>query len=146
MDIPNLIRNILEKGYLMSLGTVDNSGPWVADVLYVHDNAFTIYWMSDQGVRHSQAIRDNASVAATITLTSSVEDKEVGLQIMGKAEKIEGDMLDIAIQYRKKREKPIPKEEGEILGPGQSWYALHPRKIEVIHAPLFGWEKKELIL
>ena len=130
----------------MSLGTVDPSGPWVADVIYVHDNAFTVYWLSDVAVRHSQAIEKNPSVAATITLVCSADDKEVGLQMMGTAEKIEGDMLDIATKHRLKRGRPAPRAEGEVLGPGEAWYALTPRKIEVIHVPLFGWDKKELIL
>lgn len=146
MDIPNLIRSILEKGYLLSLGISDASGPWVSDVVYVHDNAFALYWLSDVSVRHSQAIEENPSVAASISLVSSPNDKEIGLQIMGKAEKITGDVLDLSTKLRKKQGKPAPKSEGEILGAGQSWYILRPLKIEVIHAPLFGWEKKELIL
>lgn len=146
MDIPNLIRSILEKGYLMSLGTVDASGPWVADVLYVHDNAFNVYWLSDVSVRHSKAIEKNSSVAATISLVTSPNDKEVGLQIMGKAEKVEGDIYDLAVKQRKKRGKPAPQKEGDILGPGESWYVLSPTKIEVIHVPLFGWKKEELVL
>lgn len=146
MDLPNLIRSILEKGYLMSLGIADASGPWVADVLYVHDNAFSLYWISDVSVRHSQAIEKNPSVAASISLVSSPNDKEIGLQVMGKAEKIKGDVFDLSTKLRLKQGKPPPKIEGEIMGAGQSWYVLHPSKIEVIHAPLFGWEKKELVL
>jgi len=146
MDIPNLIRSIMEKGYLMSLGTADTSGPWVSDVLYVHDNAFTLYWLSDVSVRHSKAIEQNPLVAATISLVTSPNDKEVGLQIMGKAEKVEGDVFDLAVKQRRKRGKPAPQAEGDILGPGESWYALHPTKIEVIHVPLFGWKKEELML
>lgn len=146
MDIPNLIRSVLEKGYLMHIAISDASGPWVSDVVYVHDNAFTLYWLSDQSVRHSTAIEKNPLVAATISLVNSHDDKEIGLQIMGKAEKIEGDVLDIATKHRLKRGKPAPQREGEVLGMGESWYALHPTKIEIIHVPLFGWEKKELVL
>jgi uncharacterized protein YhbP (UPF0306 family) len=146
MDLPNLIRNILEKGYLMSLGVADSGGVWVADVLYVHDNAFTLYWLSDVSVRHSKAIEQNPPVAASISLVTSPNDKEVGLQIMGKAEKVTGDIFDLAVKQCKKRGKPAPQAEGDILGPGESWYALHPSKIEIIHVPLFGWSKKELTL
>jgi len=146
MDLPNLIRSILEKGYLMSLGVSDSSGPWVSDVLYVHNNAFEIYWLSDVSVRHSQAIEKNPLVAASISLVSSSNDKEIGLQIMGKAEKITGDVLDLSTKFRRKQGKPVPKHEGEIMAAGHSWYVLHPTKIDVIHAPLFGWEKKELVL
>lgn len=130
----------------MSLGTTDASGPWVADVLYVHDNGFQIYWMSDVSVRHSLALQANPSVAATISLPHSPEDKEIGLQIMGKAEKIQGDVLDLATKLRLKQSRPAPKSEGEVMRSGSAWYVLHPSKIEIIHVPLLGWEKKELVL
>ncbi len=45
-DIKQLIKEVLERGYLMSLGTVDDGGVWVSDVIYVFDDDFTMYWMS----------------------------------------------------------------------------------------------------
>ena len=97
-------------------------------------------------MRHSQTIEKNPSVAATISLVKKPDDPEVGLQIMGKAEKIEGDRLDLSTMHRLKRGKSAPQREGEILGLGESWYMLIPSKIEIIHVPLFGWKKEELIL
>ncbi len=138
-----LIIEILERGFLMSLATVDESGPWVSDVIYVYDDDLIIYWLSDIGRRHSKAIGGNPKTAATITLDA---DKNIGLQIEGKSKKIEGDVFGMAIKHRLKRKQPAPKKEGEILGPNESWYCLKPTKIEVIYGPLYGYDKRVLEL
>ena len=40
MKLKELIKEVLEKGYLMSLATSDGGGVWVADVIYVYDDEF----------------------------------------------------------------------------------------------------------
>ncbi|MBX4200639.1 hypothetical protein KW786_00765 [Candidatus Parcubacteria bacterium] len=42
-DIKKLILEVLEKGYLMSLGTQDSAGVWVCDVIYIFDEDLNIY-------------------------------------------------------------------------------------------------------
>lgn len=145
-DIKKLIKEVLRKGYLMSLATHDNGGVWVSDVIFVETNSFELYWLSEVNSRHSKAVINNSQVAATITLSNNVGEKNIGLQIEGKAEKIEGDILEIAIKHRLKRGKPAPKKLGEILGNSESWYKLTLSKIELIYEPLFGFEKKKLEL
>lgn len=98
------------------------------------------FW--EKATRHSQAISKNHIVAATITISNNPGEKNIGLQIEGIAEKVEGDMLEVARQHRKKRGKPEPEKEGETLDEGKSWYQLKPTKIELIYEPLFGFEKK----
>ena len=144
-DLKKLAQSILDQGYLMSLGTLDDGGVWVSDVIYVHDDNFNIYWMSDPEVRHSEAILKNNKVAATITISNTLGEKNVGLQIEGRAEKIEGNDFGIATLYYTKRKKPIPNENDDILQ-GDSWYRLTPTKIEIIYEPEFGFEKKKLEL
>ena len=46
MDLKKLVREVLEKGYLMSLGICDSGGVWVSDVIYVHNDNFEIFWIS----------------------------------------------------------------------------------------------------
>ena len=65
-DIKKLIKEVLEKGYLMSLGTVDEGGVWVCDVIYIFDDDLNIYWMSKDFRRHSKAILINPGIAGTI--------------------------------------------------------------------------------
>lgn len=144
-EVASVIRSILDKGYLMSLATQDKSGLWVADVIYVHDLAMNIYWLSRVDTRHSLALLKNPSIAATITVNNSPLEDEMGIQIMGTAEKVEGEMFEVALKHRKKRKKPAPKAHEGFLDAGESWYKLTPKKIDVIHVPYFGWKKEEMI-
>ncbi|HXK35449.1 MAG TPA: pyridoxamine 5'-phosphate oxidase family protein [Candidatus Paceibacterota bacterium] len=144
IDIKSLIKEVLEEGYLMSLATVDDSGVWVSDVIYVFDDEFNIYWMSDSEVRHSQAILKNPQVAGTITV-SGLGENNLGLQFSGQAEKINGPRFNLAKKHYLKRNKPEPKEGDDVLQ-GDSWYILRPKLIELINEKLFGFEKRKLEL
>lgn len=145
-DIRSLITSVLEKGYLMSLATVDAKSPWVADVIYVYDYSLKIYWLSLESTRHSQAILKDPRVSGSITLSNNQGEQNIGVQVEGIAAKIEGDILEIATKHRLKRGKPAPTKEGEILDNGQSWYCLKPTKIELTYEPKFGFNKKTLKL
>lgn len=141
-DIKQLIKDILDKGYLMSLATIDAGGIWVSDLIYIHDEDLNIYWMSDYDVRHSQAIVKNNNVAGTITVSGQGENNS-GIQFNGVAEKIEGNRHDLALKHCTKRGKPAPRETDDVLQ-GDSWYILKPKKIELICEKLFGFEKQKL--
>ena len=143
-DIRQLIQEVLEKGYLMSLATIDDGGIWVADVIYVFDDKLNIYWMSNSDVRHSQAIIKNNKVAGTITV-SDLGENNSGVQFEGIAEKIDGSRFDLAKKHYIKRHKPEPKEVDDVLE-GDSWYVLKLKKIELIHEKFFGFEKKKIEL
>lgn len=130
----------------MSLATIDESGPWASDIIYVFDVKLNIYWLSHIKTRHSQAILKNPQVAGTITLSNRSKEDNIGIQFAGIAEKVEGDILDMAIKHRLKRGKPAPTKEGEILDPGESWYRLKPKFIDLIYEPLFGFKKERLNL
>ena len=140
-DIRSLVKEVLEKGYLMSLGTADGGGVWVADVIYIFDDAFNIYWMSDPAVRHSKAILENNKVAGTITVVDRGD--ELGVQFHGTAEKIEGPRYDLAKKHYAKRGKLEPKESDDVLE-GDSWYMIKLASIELIHKKLFGFNKQVL--
>lgn len=141
-DVKTLTKQVLQKGYLMSLGTVDEGGVWVADVLYVFDDELNIYWMSDPDTRHSKAIAKNPNVAGTITVNLLGENNE-GLQFEGVAQKIEGARWDLAKKHYVKRRKPEPKETDDVLQ-GRFWYVLRPKKIQLIYEKLFGFEKQTI--
>lgn len=139
-ELKQLIHEVLGSGYLMSLGILDDGGVWVADVIYIYDDDLNIFWMSDLGARHSQAILKRPQVAGTITVSGSGEDN-LGIQFSGMAKKIDGPRFDLALKHYAKRKKPAPKETDDVLE-GDSWYELKPNKIELIHEKLFGFEKK----
>jgi uncharacterized protein YhbP (UPF0306 family) len=141
-DIKNLIKEVLEKGYLMSLGTHDEGGVWVCDVIFVHDDELNIYWMSKLHRRHSKAVLVNAKVAGTITVSGQGEDN-LGIQFEGFAEKLEGSNDMLAKKHYTKRKKPEPKETDDVLD-GGSWYKMKPKKIELINEKLFGFDKQKV--
>ncbi len=142
MDIKLLIKEVLEKGYLMSLGTVDDGGVWVADVIYVFDDSFNLYWMSDPDARHSRALKYNQKIAGTITVSNKGENN-LGIQFEGIAQKIDGARFDLAKKHYAKRNKPEPQEVDDVLQ-GDSWYVVKPRKIQLIYEKLFGFNKQTL--
>ena len=129
----------------MSLGTMDDGGVWVADVIYIYDGDLNIYWMSDPECRHSKAISENNKVAGTITISTKSKELNLGIQIEGNAEKIEGKRFDLVIKHLAKRGYKIPKNPIDILE-GDSWYKLVPTKIERTDEEHFGFDKQELKL
>lgn len=143
-SLNNLIREILEKGHLMSLGTVDDNGPWVSDVIFVFDDQFNLYWISEEDTRHSLAIVKNERVAAAITLSNKSGEPNIGLQIAGNASKIDGGNLGLSKKHYAKRNKPEPNKD--VLDEGESWYKISPNLIEIIYEPLFGFNKKQVKL
>ena len=145
MDIKSRILEVLDKGHLMSLATIDNGGLWVADVIYVFDEDLNIYWMSDPDVRHSKAILKNKQVAGTITISNKSKEPNLGIQFSGTAEKIDGARYDLAIKHLTKRGYPEPKETDDVLQ-GDSWYVLHPVKIDLVDEENYGYNKKSLEL
>lgn len=143
-DIKQLIIEVLEKGYLMSLGTHDKNGVWVCDLVYVYDDDINIFWMSFPDARHSNAIKLNPQVAAVIT-ANTANEPDMSIQLSGIATRLEGSRHDLTLVYNARRGRPAPKEDEDVLG-GRSWYMLKPKKIDLIHQQLFGFEKKFLEL
>ncbi|MBX4181307.1 pyridoxamine 5'-phosphate oxidase family protein [Candidatus Parcubacteria bacterium] len=145
MDVKAKILEVLSKGHLMSLATQDEGGLWVSDVIYIFDEDLNIYWMSDPDVRHSKSVLKNGQAAGSITITNNGEKPELGIQFSGIAEKIDGPRFDLAKKHFTKRGKPVPEESEDILE-GDSWYVLHPKKIDLIDAEHYGWKKVSLDL
>ena len=143
-DIRTLVVDVLGRGYLMSLGTLDDGGVWVADVIYVFNEDLSIYWMSDSATRHSKAIVTHPRVAGTITVSGKGENN-LGIQLEGVAQKIDGARYDLARKHYAKRNKPEPAESLDVLD-GDSWYMLKPTKIELICEEHFGFKKQTIEL
>lgn len=142
-SIQELIREVLEKGYLMSLATRDKGGVWVADVIYLHDDELNLYWVSDPTVRHSQALEHEAQVAVAIT-ASGLGEPNLGIQLVGQAEKLSGSRPDLAKKHWAKRNKPEPIPADWLEG--DRWYQLKPTKIDLIYEKLYGFEKRTHLL
>lgn len=145
MDTKSKIKEVLEKGFLVSLATSDEAGVWVADLIYVNDDNLNIYWMSDPDVRHSQALTKNNQVSGSITVTCYGEKPELGIQFSGIAEKVEGSRYDLVMKHFEKRQKSVPNEDEDVLQ-GDSWYMLKPSKIDLIDVENYGFNKQRIEL
>ncbi len=142
IDLKSRVKEVLEQGYLLSLGTIDGAGVWVADVIYVSDEKFNIYWMSSPDFRHSKAIAQNPKVAGTITVSQNRSELDFAVQLEGVAEKLSGPQLVVSTKFLLKKGKPAPSMVVNILKEGYCWYKLTPTKIELIDRKNFGFERQ----
>lgn len=146
-DIRQRILEVLQKTHLMSLGVVDEKGPWVADVVFIFDEDLNIYWMSDPDARHSRAVRENKKAAGSITYSTRSKEPNFGLQIEGAAGQLEGVQFALLVKHLAKRNYPKPKiSDAKKLLDGDCWYKLIPKKIGLIDEENFGHERQEFLL
>ncbi len=143
-EIQQFARQILEDGFIMSLGTADESGPWVAPITYVFDNDMNLYWLSMPSARHSEAIGKNAKVACAIVADASVQ-KERALQIEGTARLVQESSLELEQKMHTKKGKPVPASTDEVQPRKQVWYKLMPTRIELIHNEKFGYKRQRVV-
>ena len=142
--IQKLAQDIFDKGYFLSLATLDDGGLWVSDVFYVVDDDWNIYWLSARDARHSKAIEQNPEVAGTITITTTPQEPSEALQIAGHVERIAEDLnKEIEGLFLRKRGKE-KKTESDGNNGGQSWYMLTPTKIRLAHQQTFNLEKQDV--
>lgn len=143
-ELKGLAAKVLEDAYVMSLGTVDEGGVWVADVIQVHDEGLSLYWLSLPRARHSRAIEGNPKVACSVTADWTT-GRERALQVEGIARKVEGNLPELERRIDAKRGY-ADTEEGDALEGGHSWYVLRPTKVELIDSRLFGFKKQAVEL
>ncbi|NQV89180.1 MAG: hypothetical protein HQ488_02570 [Parcubacteria group bacterium] len=141
VDLQELVSEIMDESYLVSLAIADQEGVWVADVIFVRDEELNIYWLSKDWRRHSKAIENGTSVACTITSTKGPEDPDKGLQMIGQASRVDEIDYELVKKYFSKRNKPEPVDGENVIG-DHFWYKLVPTKIELIYGPMFGNERQ----
>lgn len=74
---------------VIHLATMADGVPHVASLFFANDG-FTLYWVSDPGTRHSCQLASVPQVAATVAPEVSSYKDIKGLQIVGRASRIEG--------------------------------------------------------
>src|SRR3989344_9351964 len=147
VDIRERVIEVFGDTHLMSLGTCDKYGVWVADVIFIYDDKLSIYWLSSPNCRHSKAILENDKVAGTITYSNKSKEPNYGMQMEGKAEVLKGVRFDLIAKHWKKRNHKIPEfsQVLEVLE-GDCWYKLTPTKIKLIDEKNFGFDRQSLVL
>ncbi|MBI4435570.1 hypothetical protein HY630_02770 [Candidatus Uhrbacteria bacterium] len=144
-ELQQTTKLVLERGYLASLGIVDEHGPWVADVIYIADEDLNLYWMSTPERRHSRAIDSGHNhVAAAIAVTQSADQPDEGLQISGVAKRVEQPSLELLKQWMRKKRKPLTSAIGAVLT-DHVWYQLMPDRIELIYQEKFGYDRQKVL-
>ncbi len=80
------VRQMLDAHNTLTLATGSMEAPWAATVFYTSDDAFNLYFVSDERTRHARDMARNASVALAINADVANWDDVRGLQIGGRAE------------------------------------------------------------
>ncbi|HFC10759.1 MAG TPA: hypothetical protein ENJ75_00970 [Candidatus Kaiserbacteria bacterium] len=145
MNLKQRVFEILNRTHLMSLGICDEKGVWVADVIFVFDDELNVYWISYPDTRHSKSIRGKSVVAGSITATNNNKEPGLGIQFEGTAEKVDGELYEMAVKYNEKRGRDVPVKSKDFLGE-RSWYVLHPTKIRLIDEENFGFNTQDIEL
>jgi len=128
----------------MSLATHDNTGPWIADVIFICDENFNIYWMSDPNTRHSRAVLKNNKAAGSITYSTKSKEPNLGIQFEGETEQLQGIQFELLVKHLEKRGYPVPEvsQANKILDE-DCWYKLTPSKIFLIDEENFGYDRQD---
>ena len=138
---------MLERSHLLSLGVSDTQGPWVADVIFIHDENLNLHWISDPDTRHSRAILESGRVAGSVTQSVGRGAMNLGIQFEGTAERVDGFQFPLLVRHLVKRghKAPAPEEAAMILD-GDIWYRCVPTAMFLIDEEHFGFERQAVPL
>lgn len=140
-DLRSLVEEVLRDGFAANLGVSDASGPWIAPVVYVLDDALDLHWISIPDSRHSRAIAEDPTIAAVVIATHDT-DRERALQMSGTAMRVEGAMFELEQRLQAKRGLPAPRSRGDILTDGYEWYRFTADRFELTYNTLFGYDRQ----
>lgn len=135
------MQEVLRDGFVVNLGVSDASGPWVAPVVYVVDDALNLYWISIADCQHSRAIAANPKIAAVV-IASHETDNERALQMSGAAMRLEGARFDLEQRLQAKRGLPPAQAPGRILTGGYEWFRFTPDRFEITYNTIFGYDRQ----
>ena len=95
LSVDQQIETFLAVCKTASLATIDPHGhPCAANIQYVHDNHWRLYWVSSMSAAHSINIEHRHDVAITIYAHQDVPENIHGLQLRGQAKMLDTDRLD----------------------------------------------------
>jgi uncharacterized protein len=89
-DVAARIAAFLDAHHVMSLASCGPEGPHAANLFYARDG-FSLLWVSDRRSRHSAELEAEPRVAATVA-SDYLDFGEIrGVQIHGRAERLDGE-------------------------------------------------------
>ena len=89
------IETFLDAHHVMTLATVGDAGAHAASLMYARAG-FTLQWTSDPQSRHSQHLERDARVTATVAPDYADFRVIRGLQIAGRARRLDGSAAEEA--------------------------------------------------
>lgn len=85
MNSKQKLLQYLKSHNFMTIATADGK-PWVANVYYVVDDGFNLYFLSEPASKHGRDLAKNPSVSCSIADSNQkVTDKKIGVQLQGSA-------------------------------------------------------------
>lgn len=147
LSVDQQIETFLALCKTASLATVDAHGqPFAANVQYVHDAGYRLYWVSSTSSAHSINLDKHPQVAVTIYAHQDEPEQIHGLQLRGTATRLEGNSVDEA--YRRYTAK-YPFVTGPPYDKAmkvQRFYCLTPTWLRWIdNREGFGWKVEKTI-
>ncbi|MEM9415660.1 MAG: pyridoxamine 5'-phosphate oxidase family protein [Planctomycetota bacterium] len=132
----------------LSLATADSDGvPHAANVQYVSDDAWNLYWVSNPESAHSQHLVARPGAAVTVYAHTDAPDQIHGLQMQGKAAAMQNEKA-IAL-VRKLYEATYPftaKPPYRDAIDKQTFYRFRPTWVRWIdNRRGFGWSYEKTL-
>ena len=132
MSPSSVAREAINRVQIMQLATSRADKPWVVTVHFYADDDFNIYWISRADRRHSEELRANPNVAATILVHENTADENwvTAITISGQAEELSKLDDTIAQAYLAKLGKNPEEVQGAAKGDGPAkFYRLKSSQI-----------------
>lgn len=148
LSVDQQIETFLATCKTASLATVDTHGnPCAANIQYVHDKAWRLYWVSSMSSAHSVNLEKHSQDAAiTIYAHQDSPEKIHGLQIRGIAKALDGDMIDDAYKLYAGKYPFVTGPPYDKAMKLQSFYCLTPTWLRWIdNRNGFGWKIEKTI-
>lgn len=108
------VKRILSSNLFMTLATVSSDEqPWSTPVFYALDEEYNFYWYSRKDTRHSENIKENNKVSASIFATSG-DDNGIGMYVEGIVQELRGEELGHATNIYAKKASPSEDERKQL--------------------------------
>nr|MDP2192126.1 pyridoxamine 5'-phosphate oxidase family protein [Rhodoferax sp.] len=140
----------LRQHNVMTIATTGTHGPWAAAVFYAN-RGFTLYFLSAPTTRHSEDIEARGAVAVTIQEDYRNWREIQGIQIEGRAVRLQGvERATAMVRYLKKypfvRDSlGVAPEIARALN-HVTWYKIEPSRLYFIDNSLGLGHRDDIVL
>ena len=121
MNQADKARAVIDNNNHMTIATINADGkPWITPVFYVHDDHFSLYWVSYKESKHSKNIQSNPDVAISIYGSVPPDNEIDAVYIEAEATQLE-DEADVlpaiaVLAGRIQEEKYMIKFPKDVMG------------------------------